>query len=272
MSGGSIYLPKNVNIDDVSIGPLKSPAGKKGDSGKKNVSQARYASLKLNNDIFSLQIPEMKSPFGLNVWENDNGTKKYSILLSFDGLNERMPLQVFKKLFEDIDNKVLQHALDNSQEWFKKKYNNLEVVKAIFTPSIKPSIDKETGEVTDRWPSKIKIDLEQKDGQFLFECFDKKQNRVNILDHDMKKGSIITIIQCGGIWVVGGKFGIKWKAKQICIKPVKNFKEFAFIDNPEDNLDDDDDDSEDDDEKKDESPKFVDDDDDDDSESDEDDE
>ena len=87
----------------------------------------------------------------------------------------------------------------------------------------------------------------------------------------MKKGSIITIIQCGGIWVVGGKFGIKWKAKQICIKPVKNFKEFAFIDNPEDNLDDDD--SEDEDEKKDESPKFVEDDDeDDDSESDDDDE
>ena len=239
MSGGSIFLPKNVNIDDVSIGPLKSPAGKKGDSGKKNVSQARYASLKLNGDMFSLQIPEMKSPFGLNVWENDNGTKKYSILLSFDGLNERMPLQVFKKLFEDIDNKVLQHALDNSQEWFKKKYNNLEVVKAIFTPSIKPSIDRETGEVTDRWPSKIKIDLEQKDGQFLFECFDKKQNRVNILDHDMKKVQSLQLFNVVVFGLLEVSLALSGRL-QICIKPVKNFKEFAFIDNPEDNLDDDD--------------------------------
>merc|ERR1712113_309930 len=54
----------------------------------------------------------MYAPFGVNQYQQDNGNVKYSIRLSFDGIEDRVSLQVFKKLFEDIDNKVSQHAFE----------------------------------------------------------------------------------------------------------------------------------------------------------------
>ena len=239
-SSNAPVLPKNMNIDKVTIGALKtSPNG-----------VASFAPLQFEDEMFTIQIPEMYAPFGVNQYQQDNGNVKYSIQLSFDGIEERVSLQVFKKLFEDIDNKVSQHAFENSNEYFKKKFTSIDVVKAIFTPSIKYPIDKMTGEVSTQWAPKVKIDLEMRKGEFMFQCFDKKRNPMDILGTDLKRAKMTMIIQCGGIWVVGGKFGIKWKAKQILCKPAQNFKQFAFVTNPEDNIDDNDDDDDDDNKSK----------------------
>jgi hypothetical protein len=235
-SSNAPVLPKNMNIDNVTIGALKTlPNG-----------VASFAPLLFEDEMFTMQIPEMYSPFGVNQYQQDNGNIKYSIQLSFDGIENRVSLQVFKKLFEDIDNKVTQHAFEYSNEFFKKKFTSVDVIKeTIFNPSIKYPIDKITREVSTQWAPKIKIDLEMRKGEFMFQCFDKKRNPMDILGTDMKRAKMTMIIQCGGIWVAGGKFGIKWKAKQILCKPAQNFKQFAFVSNPEDNIDDDDDDDDD---------------------------
>ena len=138
--------------------------------------------LGIRNPVWATLEPHTgtRAPFGVNQYQQDNGNVKYSIQLSFDGIEDRVSLQVFKKLFEDIDNKVSQHAFENSNEYFKKKFTSIDVVKAIFTPSIKYPIDKMTGEVSTQWAPKVKIDLEMRKGEFMFQCFDKKRNPMDI--------------------------------------------------------------------------------------------
>ena len=105
---GSVILPKNVSIDSISAGKVKTLGN--------GVTKMAY--LTLNEDNFILQLPEMSSPFGMSSWANDQGGTKYWIDLSFRDIENRLPLQVFKKLIEDIEEKVIQHAFTNSNEYF----------------------------------------------------------------------------------------------------------------------------------------------------------
>jgi len=238
---GNIVLPKNVPIDSIAVGKVKTLGN--------GVTKMAY--LTMNKENFIFQLPEMSSPFGMSHWENENGTTKYWIDLSFRDIEDRIPLQVFKKLIEDIDEKVIQHAFDNSNEFFKKKYSSIEVVRALFTNSIRYPKDKETGEIITKWPPTFKITLPQRDGEFSFEAYDKKKNSVNLKEISTKGSKMTTLIQCGGIWIAGGKFGITWRAVQIQVIPYTKINGFAIMDNPEDKMkgksDDDDDDNNDDD-------------------------
>ena len=109
---GTIVLPKNVPIDSIQIGKVRTLGN--------GVTKVAYITKNGDNVIY--QFPEMGAPFGMGSWRNDNGTTKYWFDLSFRDIETRIPLQVTKKFIEDIDEKVIQHALDNSHEFFKKKY------------------------------------------------------------------------------------------------------------------------------------------------------
>jgi len=236
---GSIFLSKNVPINTISVGKVKTLGN--------GVTKMAY--LTKDSDNFILQLPEMSVPFGMSQWDNDNGTTKYWLDLSFRDIDTRVPLQVFKKLIEDIDEKVIQHAYENSNEFFKKKYTNIEVVRALFTHSIKYPKDKETGEIITKWPPTFKITLPQRDGEFSFEAYDKKKNSVNLKEVSTKGSKMTTLIQCGGIWIAGGKFGITWRAVQLLVIPYTKINGFSIVNNPEDKIkgtDDDDDDDDDD--------------------------
>jgi len=239
---GNIVLPKNVPIDSICVGKLKTLGN--------GVTKMAYLTMDGENFIF--QLPEMSSPFGMSQWENDNGSTKYWIDLSFRDIQDRIPLQVFKKLIEDIDEKIIMHAFENSNEFFKKKYTNIEVVRALFSPSIRYPKDKETGEIITKWPPTYKITLPQRNGEFSFEAYDKKKNSVNLKEISTKGSKMTSLVQCGGIWVAGGKFGITWRAIQVQVVPYIKINGFSIMNNPEDKMkgNDDDDDDDNDNEKK----------------------
>ena len=54
---GSVILPKNVSIDSISAGKVKTLGN--------GVTKMAY--LTLNEDNFILQLPEMSSPFGMSI-------------------------------------------------------------------------------------------------------------------------------------------------------------------------------------------------------------
>tara|TARA_B100000780_G_scaffold163492_2_gene114304 strand:- start:1311 stop:2150 length:840 start_codon:yes stop_codon:yes gene_type:complete len=237
-------LPKNAPIESFQVGkPKQLPNG-----------VAKMVYLQFDKENFTLQLPEMYAPFGKSFWKNDDGgTTKNWLDLSFRDIDSRTPLQVTKKLIEDIDLMVMNEALKNSFAWFGKKYTSLEVLKALFTPSIKYPRDKVTGEVTDKWPPTFKVSLPQKNGEFSFETYNKKRQLISIDDIQTKGSRITPIIQCGGIWIAGGKFGITWRAVQLLILPYSKITGFSIVSNPEDlitphTIDDDEDDEDDEDE------------------------
>jgi hypothetical protein len=228
----SIKQPSDVPVSQINIGPLKTMGN----------GVTKLSFLTFNEKQFSLQLPEMYAPFGINIYNNaDSGIVKYSLMLAFRNLEQRASLQTFKTFLDDVDDMIIEHALKNSNAWFRKNYTNKEVVSALFTRSIKYPIDKDTGDIIDKYPPNFKVNLPFKNNKFMLETYDKTANPIkleNIID-SLKGAKIITILQSPQIWLAGGKFGITWKATQLQITPRSAITGFAIQNVKEDKIEDD---------------------------------
>lgn len=200
-------------------------------------SGGRSIFLSYNDQPFSVQTPEMTAPFGMSNYRDRAGgvgPDKFTLDLSFKGITERPNIQTFFSMLETIDRMMIEYALANSQTLFKKRHTSAEVVAALYTPAIKFAKDRNTGEVSERYPPTFKMALPQKDGHFLCECYDASRSRIELSDVDTKGSSITAITRCMAIWVINGKFGVTWKAQQLRIAPSANLRGYAFRETEED--------------------------------------
>jgi hypothetical protein len=102
-----------------------------------------------------------------------------------------------------------------------------EAVEALWTPMLKYPRDKATEEPDhSRAPSlKVKIPYWEdvfKNVELYNEesvCVFPNDDNTPINDFIVKGTNVATIIQCGGIWVANGKFGVTWKLFQAVVKP-----------------------------------------------------
>ena len=159
--------------------------------------------------------------WGVNVFDNPNGTKSYSLSLQFpreefstDSTNELL------NMLKDMESKILDDAVENSKDWFGKSQSR-EVVEAFWNPILKYPKNQETQEPdTTRAPT-LKVKLPMWDGVYKFELFDMENNLL-IPNEDgrspdmviQKASNIACVIQCGGIWMANGNFGVSWKLFQ----------------------------------------------------------
>jgi hypothetical protein len=223
----SIILPSAFDISKLSLGNVKTL-----DNGGKMV----YVSY--DNKPFIIQTPEMISQFGLSRWNSDNGaaSDKYTMELSFKDKDSRSSLGNFFNMLGEIDKQLVKEGMENSQAWFKKKYSTTEVVEALYTPQVKHPKDKETGEISDKYPPTFRLSLPTRDGKFTCDVYDEKRNKINLNDIELKKAKITGILQCSGIWLAGGKFGMSWRVLQLRVVPPATIKGFAFQDLDEEKL------------------------------------
>lgn len=214
-------LPKQVDVSRLTFGTPKAL-----DNGGKSI----YVGYE-GQPLF-IQTPEMGAPFGMSKWGADKGDKvadKCTLELSFKGRETNKSMAAFYDKLNDMDKHFIQAAMENSTAWLKKKYNTTEVVEALYTHMVKHAKDKETGEITDKYPPNFRITIPQKDGKITCPVYNKSKEQIDI--SDIEKGSKVTaIIQCLGIWVAGGKFGCSWKVVQLLVVPPASFKGFAFMD------------------------------------------
>ena len=186
--------------------------------------------LNYNNNRLVMQTATMTVPFGLNVYEN-NGVNEYSVSLSFRETEQNPKIKEFMDVIAQIDEKLLQEGHKNSKTWFKSDLS-LDVIKAFYTPSLKYGKDKD-GNVTS-YPPTIKLKLRKFDGAFETKFYDMDGNPykdIPIEDLLVKGVQITAIMECTGVWFVGSKFGLTWRAKQIAIhKLPEKLSDFAFKD------------------------------------------
>ena len=108
------------------------------------------------------------------------------------------------------------------------------------SPSIKHATDKETGEVTDKYPPTLKTKVPCWDDKFSCHVYDheKKEITGDISEHVNKGQTVMAIIKCGGVWFSGGKYGCSWKIDQLKIvsKP-QGLVGYAFRDDEEEEED-----------------------------------
>jgi hypothetical protein len=195
--------------------------------------------IQYNNAPLIFQTPEMYAPFGVSKWDNDKGGNKYTLDLSFKGIENREILKKFHADLIALDAKLLQVAKENSVDWFKKQQSDI-VLKELMTPIIRNSKDN-------KFPPTFKATLPKKNDLFDFEVYNKSKELVT-LDTVELKGALVSILgQSLGVWIAGSKFGFSFKTIQMMVSPVKKFQGYNFktleesVPEPEEDDDDDDD-------------------------------
>lgn len=228
-SANEIVLPKNFDIAKLSFSQPKQLT-----TGGKTIF------VNYSGNQLLMQTPDMKTPFGVSVWPGDNGgPDKYSLDLSFDGFESREPVRQFLDVVNVIDDRMINDAMENSQLWFKKKYPSKEVVVELYTKSLRHSKDRETGEVNTRYAPTLKMALPIKDGRFQFPTYGDRRNELDLFEMvqsgSSKGARCRAIVHLSGVWIVGTKFGLSWKVKQlqVCMNS-KSLSKWAFQKTEED--------------------------------------
>ena len=184
----------------------------------KNGGKTVYINAQGNKKLY-LQLPFMRSPFGLSAF-TDEATNKtsYSLDLSFDKDNEAA-VQLMEKL-KAFDAKIVETVAANSKEWLGKPYN-IEVIKeALYKPLIRPGKDE--------YPSTMKLKLMTKPtGEFMAEAYNMAQESVPV-DSIEKGQKCMCIVDFNQIWFIDNKFGVSVRVSQVLCEQSVRLPSFAF--------------------------------------------
>ena len=195
-----------------------------------------------DHKILHLQTPKMSCPYGLSRFGEEPKDWRFNLDLSFRGMDSNESLRTFYENLEKLDEKLLEDASTNSMAWFKKKKQSIDVNRALYSPLIRLSRDKETGEPDGKWPATFKVKLpyrttDGQDGRFQMMAFDTNKERIpdDKIEEMLQKGSQVqAILRCGGIWFANGKYGLSWRVAQLKVTPPPGISTYAFMDDGDD--------------------------------------
>ena len=214
----SIIYPSNFSVNNISISaPKLLQSGAK--QAYLNYSQGR---------LVMQSAVAMSVPFGLNCYDKQ-GPPEYSVDISFRGHEQRPEVKEFMDVLSSIDEYMISEGVKNSKAWFKADLGR-EVIKAFYTPSLKYSKDKDGNVLS--YPPNIKLKLRKTNGEFDAKFYDingSLYKGVPVEDLLAKGVQVTAIMECGGVWFAGSKFGLTWRAKQVAIhKLPQKIADFAF--------------------------------------------
>ena len=128
----------------------------------------------------------------------------------------------------EFENKIKADAITNAKEWFGKTKMSEDAIDALWTPMLKYTKDKNSGESdTSRAPT-LKVKIPYWEGEWKTELYDVNQraifpdpenNAITPKDLVAKGSHVAVVLLCGGIWFANGKFGVTWKLFQGVVKP-----------------------------------------------------
>lgn len=158
----------------------------------------------------------MSVPFGLSVYDKA-GPPEYSVEISFRGGDTNQDVKEFQDAITALDAYMIDQGVKNSRQWFKSDLKR-EVVQAFYTPCLRFGKDKDGNPLP--YPPTMKLKLRKINGDFEAKFYDVKGNPykgIPIEDMLVKGVQLTAIMECGGVWFAGSKFGLTWRAKQIVV-------------------------------------------------------
>lgn len=203
---------------------------------KTNKNGGKSIYISLDKSKFALQTPVMTLPYDMSVYDKGD-YPKYSIELSFRDMEDNYRIAGFYERMEQLDNLILDTAVKNSMKWFGKKKSNREIMEALYTPIVKRSRDKETGEYDGKYPASIRVKLPFWDGKKSYEILSFKEDTPLDVEQEevFSKGSKVqAIIKCGGVWIVNGKFGCTWSVEKVRVESNPTVKNYSFVEDDSD--------------------------------------
>lgn len=168
-----------------------------------------------------------------------SGRESYSMSIQFpgDGYKTLQTDKWFANMtaMEDV---VLTHVMTNWKKFFNKPAPSKEAAEVLYTRSLKYSRDPNTGEINTTKSPTMKVKLGYWDNKFDCEIYSpegkmlySQETHPNSSPVELipKASQTAVIVQCGGIWFAGGKFGVTWKLLQAVVKPKPTMKGKCLI-------------------------------------------
>jgi hypothetical protein len=224
-----------IRASDLDVNKLTFSDVRTLDNGGKMVN------ISYQNQKFFLQLPTLVSSYGLSVWPNDKGGfDKMHLDLSMKGYDGTNP--VVKTFFEKMvafDDKLVDTCLNNSKTWLRKNVTSREVVQAVFTPLVKYSKDKATGEISTQYPPVVRLQIPRnRSGDVDVTVYDNNKQQVNFQDVNFKGAQVTAIVQVANVWIISGKFGVTIKVHQMKVnQQTSKLSGYAFVDDEDDPVD-----------------------------------
>lgn len=217
-----------------------------------NGNDVRFSSLKINKvggkvinvmdkssgKYLNLQTPLMFTWGAAEVMQKEKegetkkGTGVYEMTLQFQqaGSVGTEDEELFLANLKNFENHFKQHVLTNSESLLGKAHKSMEVIEALYNEMIKyPNIPGTTNKDYSRAPTiRIKIPcyngvwsclLCDDNGRKIFP--NPSKPNITPLDIIKRASNVITIIQCNGIYIINGKFGVTWKLIQAVVQSPK---------------------------------------------------
>jgi hypothetical protein len=227
-----------VDATQLNINAIKYSSPKANASGGKSINILN----KQTNTGLRLSTPLMLT-WGASDFTDPatgKGNGKFELSLQFPSEDYKTEdATLFLKNMMDLEKKIKDDALTYSKEWFGKVHRNSDVVDALYTPMLKYSKDRLTGEpdITKSptlrvkipiWEGVWKCEIYDEDGNKLFPSLDSSV--LSPIDFIQKGTNVAVLMQCGGIWFANGKFGVTWKLLQAVVqKPRASLTGQCFI-------------------------------------------
>lgn len=225
--------------------------GKNIDTSKVSFSQprvldngAKLVYLNYSGGRLSIQTPWMSMPWKMGVY-TDGDYPKYSVDLTFRGMDENPDLQGFHDKLQMLEEKIIDGGFENSVSWFKKKPSSRDVVEALFSRIVKVSTDKDTGEPDGKWPPSMKLKVPRRDGVWETKVSDKSGKLYDINNSEsgdnleelfVKNTKMRAIIQCVGLWVASGSYMCQWKLTKAEIEVPESSGQHEFLADSDDEV------------------------------------
>jgi hypothetical protein len=195
-----------------------------------------------------LETPWMKAVFGVSSFEAVGSKTKHKLPVSFDRLEDYERQQVFKEFFEKLDKKLIDTGFENAGLWLKRAGEPKAVIKAFYSQCLVYSKDK-SGNISDKYPPRLQFKIpsyQNEDGseRFVSPVYTSANGKNPIestpIEAIGKGASVKAIVECTGIWVINGKFGMGWRADMFKLKEEDKQQSYEFVDSEEDEDEDED--------------------------------
>ena len=178
----------------------------------------------------TITTPVCRAPFGVGEWQGKDGeTPKYDLCLAVED-------PAFKAFLEGVDAQVPLAAHQHAKAWLNKARASAAVVEALYCPSLRPSSKPE------QYAPTLKAGLRRdQDGDYAFLTYGKDRQLFDANSLLSTKGAgrgwqFRAVLQCNGVWIAGGKFGVSWSVRQLKVEQQATprvpaaLQEYAFVD------------------------------------------
>jgi hypothetical protein len=192
---------------------------------KNKKTNAVSVNMLYNGQKVQFRLPKISFPGGVLVRTQDSGQTTYTLIASLPGCdpygNERATgdsdPEVVYNFMRDVEEKVIQAALENSARWFGKK-RSLESLQETFKRCVSASVSKDEDGVwvpNGKYPPSVRFKVPVWEGKVNMSVIDAESNPQDVsldtLASLFPKASSAKAVVVGSIYVAGLSFGVTWK-------------------------------------------------------------